>query len=222
MDQLFVMGDHRSASQDSRHFGPIERSTVDRAGLDALLAAGGLRPDQTGRARKQRLSDRAPPPLPRNDGPAPACGPNRDALMDLAALAALAVVAGAVVATASRDGRTVILGSVAGGGRGRGRHLAGPELPGRGGPLPGSAGRRLSAVGRRRLGPGPAAPDRRSACRPKRRWAGRPSSSAWRSGRWILSPDPPRPRPPAWRSWLWPWCRWRAATSSGWAPARCS
>jgi signal peptidase I len=26
--QLFVMGDHRAASQDSRHFGPIERSAV--------------------------------------------------------------------------------------------------------------------------------------------------------------------------------------------------
>ena len=94
---LFLMGDHRANSADSRTFGPVPIDRVDRASLAALLASGLLRhPPDT------HLPGVSPPP-PHDAVRIPAVNP-------LLAAIALGVVAGTVVTVASRDTRVAILG----------------------------------------------------------------------------------------------------------------
>ena len=160
-----MMGDHRSASQDSRQFGPIDRSTViGRAWMRywPLEDFGLIKPVEP----ESSALPPSPRPLPRNDGPAPARGPDPgrpdgSARRSRPSPSWRARWSPRPPATGGRS----ILRSVAGGRRRRARGLACPRLPGRvaarclGGrwPRPICSGSPSPRAGSR-------APDRRSAC----------------------------------------------------------
>ena len=111
--QLFVLGDHRADSKDSRAFGPIEEFDGDWACLAALLAVQPVRRPALVHSAcgfGPRFRHQAPRRPRNHDEPARPDRLRRHDVLDAAVFAAAAVVLGGVVAVAARDGRIVVLG----------------------------------------------------------------------------------------------------------------